>query len=535
MIETVENIEGVLQEQASLSGDIVDGGSIKGNLDSVGNIMKEKDVNFYDYDGSLVYSYTADEFLNMYAFPPNPRHRGLISEGWNWSLENAREYVSNYGKLDLGQLYNVEGDGAIIGITLTDADLRASWNQDCDYGQYDPETGTWGDDIYYYSYIMQLYLPLEEESEDKYLIVDWGDGSTDTWYGRDEYDDNHIYHIYNNIGDYEIKITPINGAIFCVEPAHDYCEEVIKYVHLGRNEKQIVDTSGDYPYSGTYFFKNCSKLEYITTLDIYYSLSNCYNLKTIIYSRNEEQVNINFTYMYGLTNLILSDTMNYIYITNDSNIRQNNIKNIFIPKTWKVISIIIKRGDINNIIIPDTQPTNSDEYFINLSLYNNNIKYIKLPTIIYPANYMTYGNGISFIESVVHSGITLPININSDNLSTLAIEHTFAKEYLYLPPGITKFGYNDLYPNYYYYAIFNGPAVEDDSKVKSFKVIDCRNHTQVPVLGLADAYFYDYALRYLIVPDDLIDEWKNATNWSVFSDRFITASDYDNIQRRPEE
>ena len=51
---------------------------------------EEKDVDFIDYDGTLLYSYTADEFLAMDALPPNPSHDGLVAQGWNWTLAEIK-------------------------------------------------------------------------------------------------------------------------------------------------------------------------------------------------------------------------------------------------------------------------------------------------------------------------------------------------------------------------------------------------------------------------------------------------------------
>jgi len=67
--------------------------------------VEEKDVNFYDYDGTRVYSYTASDFANLSAMPANPTHTGLTAQGWNWSLSDAKTYVADYGELDIGQLY----------------------------------------------------------------------------------------------------------------------------------------------------------------------------------------------------------------------------------------------------------------------------------------------------------------------------------------------------------------------------------------------------------------------------------------------
>lgn len=69
-----------------------------------------KDVNFYDYDGTVVYSYTKEEFLAMADMPANPAHTRLSAQGWNWTLEAAQDYVEKYGSCEIGQMY-ITDDG----------------------------------------------------------------------------------------------------------------------------------------------------------------------------------------------------------------------------------------------------------------------------------------------------------------------------------------------------------------------------------------------------------------------------------------
>lgn len=68
------------------------------------------DVNFIDYDGTVLYSYSASEFANLSALPENPSHSGLTSQGWNWTLADAKAQVAAIGFLDIGQMY-VTDDG----------------------------------------------------------------------------------------------------------------------------------------------------------------------------------------------------------------------------------------------------------------------------------------------------------------------------------------------------------------------------------------------------------------------------------------
>ena len=82
-----------------------------------GGTVEEKDVNFYDYEGTLLYSYTAQEFQALDSMPENPTHEGLTSQGWNWTLEQAKSYVTNHGICDIGQMY-----------TPTDGKIDISFN-----------------------------------------------------------------------------------------------------------------------------------------------------------------------------------------------------------------------------------------------------------------------------------------------------------------------------------------------------------------------------------------------------------------------
>lgn len=66
------------------------------------------DVTFYDYDGTVIAGYTAEQFASMTSLPANPSHEGLVAQGWNWSMEDAKAYVDKYGKLNVGQMYTTD-------------------------------------------------------------------------------------------------------------------------------------------------------------------------------------------------------------------------------------------------------------------------------------------------------------------------------------------------------------------------------------------------------------------------------------------
>lgn len=138
------------------------------------------DVNFYDYDGTIVYSYSASEFANLSAMPANPVHDGLTAQGWNWTLADAKSQVLVSGALDIGQMYKTSDGKTRLYIRILD---NLAMN-------------------------LRLYL---YQSVDRGVTIDWGDGSaTETVSGTGMKSANHTY---STIGDYVITLTVTSGAM----------------------------------------------------------------------------------------------------------------------------------------------------------------------------------------------------------------------------------------------------------------------------------------------------------------------------------
>ena len=103
--------------------------------------IEPKDVNFFDYDGTCLYAYSAAEFANLTEMPANPTHEGWTSQGWNWTLTDAKAYAASYGFLDIGQMY-VPTDGKThIHFTLDSAHLKPYLG----FGLDGTATINWGD------------------------------------------------------------------------------------------------------------------------------------------------------------------------------------------------------------------------------------------------------------------------------------------------------------------------------------------------------------------------------------------------------
>ncbi len=104
-ISTSENLDAVLDEQETKLNRLLE--VLDSKASGGGAPVEEKDVNFYDYDGTLLHAYTLDEVQEMTELPPNPTHDGLVAQGWNWTLEELKELGR---ECSVGQMY-ITDDG----------------------------------------------------------------------------------------------------------------------------------------------------------------------------------------------------------------------------------------------------------------------------------------------------------------------------------------------------------------------------------------------------------------------------------------
>lgn len=136
--------------------------------------VEEKDVNFYDYDGKRLYSYTKAEFLALDSLPTTPTHEGLTSQGWSWTLADAQTSVAELGELDIGH-YVITSDGATkIYVNFTD------------------------------EYRLSPYLCFAVNGT---ATIDWGDNTTSTATGTDLTTLVRTQHTYATTGNYVISIS----------------------------------------------------------------------------------------------------------------------------------------------------------------------------------------------------------------------------------------------------------------------------------------------------------------------------------------
>lgn len=197
-----ENLQQIIGATAEIKRAIIDkGGDISGDITtwasaidgiSAGGVTpgKKNDVTFYDYDGTILYSYTASEFLALTEFPEFPEHEGLVCQEWNYTLADAQDYVSTYGTIDIGATYTTDDGKTRLYIRIVSE------------GRME----------------IPLYI---SQTVSNGVVIDWGDGSpTETINGTGYV---NTRHSYSSIGDYVITLEVTSGILGFGDGTVSYC------------------------------------------------------------------------------------------------------------------------------------------------------------------------------------------------------------------------------------------------------------------------------------------------------------------------
>lgn len=231
------------------------GAKITGTLDTA--TPKESDINFWDYDGTLLYSWTFAELATKTALPPLPSHDGLICQGWNWTLQDIKDAGR---ELDIGALY------------ITDDGKTRLY--------VDVDTETWDD------FVLNYW-----QSTRNATTVDWGDGTTPESKNADSYIEHR--HVYASSGSYVITMSVKESTTMWL--GHD------GYMLIARDEADSgrcsmlrkVEVGARVPGTDPQCFRNCCRLESVSlpqTTKIYTprAFEQCTQLRVLIAADMDE-------------------------------------------------------------------------------------------------------------------------------------------------------------------------------------------------------------------------------------------------------
>ena len=291
-----------------------------------------KAVNFRDYDGTVLYSYTVEEAAALTELPPLPEHSGLICQGWNWSLDN----IKAMGRaVEVGAMYITDDGKTRIYIHLED-------------GRTSPMLGCCPNGT---------------------VTVDWGDGTEpDTLTGTSTSTVKWTpTHEYSAAGDYVIKLSVSGSVGFAGSGSRNNYSYLLRYSSgtesrniVYQNTIQKVEIGKGVTLIDSYAFQSCYSLSSImipdgVTLIRDSAFQYCYSLSSITIPSSVTTIGrYAFQYCYSLSSIMIPDGVTLI---NDHAFQYcNSLSSITIPNGVTLIDSYAFEGcrSLSSITIPNS-------------------------------------------------------------------------------------------------------------------------------------------------------------------------------------
>lgn len=189
---------------------------------SGGDVIKPKDVNFYDYDGTLLHAWTLAEAQTATSLPAAPTHDRLIFQEWSWSLADINALMM---PMNVGTTYTTASGASEFDITLT--------------------------------VVTGLSVTVRMYNTSGVMSVEWGNGENET---SAVIGLNTFTHDYGEIGNYTVSVDS-TGVYY------PYGNTASPY--------NMFNVTPSYICTSARLGDRCSSFAL-------YALYNCYNVETII-------------------------------------------------------------------------------------------------------------------------------------------------------------------------------------------------------------------------------------------------------------
>lgn len=346
---------------------------------------EEKDVNFIDYDGTILYSYTLSEAQALTELPELPSNDGLICQGWNWSLADIKALNR---PITVGAMY-----------TTNDGKTRLKIRIDSEG---------------------RMTVPLAfKQTVANGVSIDWGDGSAAETLAETVY--KTTYHTYSDIGNYTITLTPVSGSFSFssyvfgnANNANSAYLNMLQEVKLGDSITSI----------GMYAFSECSSLSTITipnniTSISSYAFKDCYSLVSANLPNGITDItNYLFDHCYSLARVSIPNSV--LSVGNNSFGYCLSLANVTLPDTVSTITGYAFRNcySLSKIVIP------SDVTVINGSAFYNcsSLVSVKMPNGITSIGSSAFGFCYCVYAFDFSTFTAIPTLVNTNAFNEIATD-----------------------------------------------------------------------------------------------------------------
>lgn len=469
---------------------------------SGGTSIEEKDVNFIDYDGTLVASKTKAEINAMSSdseLPVNPSHTGLTAQGWNWTVAQLKAQLTTAPDQPIwvGQMYVTANGKTEIDIELTDSNF------------------------------LHPYICIGLNGT---VNIDWGDNSLeDTLTGTSTSNMYCANHVYSSIGSYTIKITVNNNSTGCFRSEGSSYPSILRVgsastyqakaprVYSSCIKRIRIGTGIEFGNRAIFMLHNLESITLPSNIVISGTnvFEKSYSLKSLVIPSSITEIGDSmFAYNYSLYRISIPYTITaidnqafgYCYI----------LRNYTISKNIEIISqslfISVYKGS-NIIELPSGITT------IKNGAFNNNytLKKCAIPSTVTTIEQNAFNACYSLTD------VVLPNNITSINKSVFYNCNALPK--INIPYGVTSIGDTAFYQCYSLSGSLIIPSTVTSIGKNCF--YNCYGiseyhfqRTTPPTLG-ATAFSGIVSGVVIYVPysadHSILNAYKTASNWSTYA------------------
>ena len=352
--------------------------------------IEPKEYNFFDWDGKLVYSYTAAEINALTELPTMPAHEGVSGKEWNYTLAQLKTLASlaNPYPANVGAIYSApDGYSTIIKIKIPDddtvRDFQISWT----------------------------------ENTQSSVDIDWGDNQTEIIAGAASVT---INHTYSASGEYLITITPDDNSDVIIIPidgtflgANPRQKDYVKAIVVGRCYQTATISN-----TGGWFF-DLHNLEICS-----YGYNNSTDLPRYVFNRDN-----------SLKALHIPSWITGVGV---SHVSATGVSVITVPYNCSTIQYdaFTSNAALKYFIYPYTM----------IMLNNRTIAFSNVTKVILPPNVTTIGSNAYQNTNAYITELVLPQNLQTIDSAAFAVALTGMASsyiaYLDIPTALTSIGSN---------------------------------------------------------------------------------------------